>query len=206
MYGIIGKKLGVTRLFDNHGNAFEATIIEAGPCTVTQLKTKEKDGYTAVQLGFGEKKQQKVSKPVQGHLTKSGLPLYSVLREIRNFENLDSLKVGDTIKVNIFHPGDKVKVSGISKGKGFQGVVKRHHFNGGPKTHGQSDRMRAPGSLGQSSFPSRVYPGLRMAGRMGGGPVTMLRLSIVKVDPENNILIIKGSVPGSANGIVIIRK
>ena len=204
MHGIIGKKLGVTRLFDDHGNAYEATIIEAGPCYVTQVKTKDKDGYEAVQLGFGEKKQAKATKPILGHLAKSGLPLFSILREIRNYA--DSVKVGDTIKVDIFHPGDKVKVSGISKGKGFQGVVKRHHFNGGPVSHGQSDRLRAPGSLGQSSYPSRVYKGLRMAGRMGGGPVTLLRLSVVKVDPENNILIIKGSVPGSANGIVIIRK
>jgi len=193
-------------LFDDHGNAYEATIIEAGPCFVTQVKTAEKDGYNAVQLGFGEKKERKLTKAVKGHLAKANLPPFAVLREMRNFDSAEPLKVGDTVKANIFAPGDKVKVTGFSKGKGFQGVVKRHHFSGGPKTHGQSDRLRAPGSLGQSSYPSRVYPGLRMAGRMGGGQVTLLQLHVVKVDPENNLLIIKGSVPGVPKGIVLIRK
>lgn len=206
MHGLLGRKIGVTRLFDDHGNAYQATIIEAGPCFVTQVKTKEKDGYNAVQLGFGAKKETKISKPVKGHLAKANLPPFEVLREMRDFVSPEALKVGDTVKANIFNPGDKVRVTGISKGRGFQGVVKRHHFDGGPKTHGQSDRTRAPGSLGQSSFPSRVFPGLRMAGRMGGEQVTILRLRIMKVDPDNNILIIKGSVPGMARGIVLIRK
>jgi len=206
MRGIIGKKLGMTRIFDGAGNVVAATVIEAGPCWVTQVKTAEKDGYKAVQVGFGEKKEKHVTKPVMGHTKASGKGPFLVLRELRDFDHGQPLKVGDAIKVDIFAPGDVVRVAGISKGLGFQGVVRRHHFGGGPKTHGQSDRLRAPGSLGQSSYPSRVYKGLRMAGRMGGDKVTMRNLRILKIDEANNLIIIKGAVPGTDQGIVFIRK
>ncbi|MBN2001123.1 50S ribosomal protein L3 [candidate division KSB1 bacterium] len=206
MHGIIGKKLGITRLFDDNGNSYVATVVQAGPCYVTQVKTVEKDGYEAVQFGFEEKKEKHTTKPVLGHLAKNNLKPFKILKELRDFQSEEVLKPGDVIKADIFRPGDKVKVTGISKGKGFAGVVKRHNFSGGPKSHGQSDRLRAPGSLGQSSYPSRVYKGLRMAGRMGGKNVTISGLKIMKVDSENNLVIIKGSVPGANKGFVIIRK
>lgn len=206
MRAIIGKKLGMTRVFDEAGNMVPATVIEAGPCVITQVKTKEKDGYKAIQIGFGSKKEKHTTKALMGHVKASGKGPYRVLRELRDLDLDQELKVGDEIKADIFRPGDIVKVSGVSKGLGFQGVVRRHHFNGGPVTHGQSDRLRAPGSLGQSSYPSRVFKGLRMAGRMGGEKVTLRNLRIVKVDSANNIIIVKGAVPGTENGIVLIRK
>ncbi len=206
MRGIIGKKVGMTRVFDEAGNVVAATVIEAGPCYVTQVKTVEKDGYHAIQMGFGEKKEKRTTKPLLGHMKKSGKGPFAVLREFRDFDNGQDLKVGDVIKADIFSVGDIVKVTGISKGLGFQGVVRRHHFAGGPKTHGQSDRLRAPGSLGQSSFPSRVFKGLRMAGRMGGDRVTVRNLRVLKVDEANNLIIVKGAVPGSDRGIILIRK
>jgi len=196
----------MTRIFDENGNAVPVTVIEVGPCYVTQIKSKEKDGYEAIQVGYGKRKEKHTTKPVLGHLKKSGLKPFRVLKELRNFESKEPLKLGDEIKVDIFSAGDIVSVTGISKGKGFAGVVKRHGFGGGPKTHGQSDRWRAPGSLGQSSYPSRVFKGLKMAGRMGGKKVTVKGLSVVKVDVENNLLLVKGAVPGANKGIVIIRK
>ncbi|OGB98720.1 50S ribosomal protein L3 [candidate division KSB1 bacterium RBG_16_48_16] len=206
MQGLLGKKLGMTRIFDDAGNAMAATVIEAGPCVVAQIKTVERDGYSAIQVGFGEQSEKHTNKPETGHFRKNGLKLFKVLQEFRDFESEEPPKVGDEIKADIFSVGDIVTVAGISKGKGFQGVVKRHKFSGGPKTHGQSDRLRAPGSLGQSSYPSRVYKGLRMAGRMGGKKVTIKTLRVVKVDPDNNLLIIRGAVPGPSKGIVLVRK
>ncbi|HNW61061.1 MAG TPA: 50S ribosomal protein L3 [bacterium] len=206
MRSIIGKKLGMTRVFDEAGNVVPATIIEAGPNVVTQIKTVEKDGYTAVQIGFGSKKPKHVTKAVQGQTKKSGKGPFEVVRELRDFDNGQELQVGDEIKCSIFNPGELVRVTGITKGLGFQGVVRRHHFGGGPKSHGQSDRMRAPGSLGQSSYPSRVFKGLKMAGRMGGTQQTVRNVRVVKVDEANNLLIIKGAVPATDQGIVLIRK
>ncbi len=206
MIGIIGRKLGMTRIFGERGRAIPVTVIEAGPCYVTQVKTEESDGYNAVQLGFDETKEKRVTKPILGHLKKAGVKPLRVLREFRNFQLEDELQLGQEIRVDIFKEGDKVSVTGYTKGRGFAGVVKRHGFGGGPKTHGQSDRWRAPGSIGQSSFPSRVLKGLRMAGRMGNTRVTVRNLEVVKVDPENNLLVVKGAVPGSIKGIVTIRK
>jgi len=207
MVGLIAKKLGMTRFFDEKtGNSVAVTVLEAGPCVVTQVKTEEIDGYTAVQLGFGQKKEKRTSKAILGHLAKSAAkPLY-LMREFRDFVSAAPLKLGDEVKADVFSVGDQVSISGISKGKGFAGVVKRHHFNGGPVTHGQSDRLRAPGSLGQSSYPSRVYKGLRMAGRLGNEKVTVSGLKVVKVDIENNLLLIKGAIPGANQGYVLIKK
>jgi large subunit ribosomal protein L3 len=206
MIGIIGRKLGMTRIFGERGKAIPVTVIEAGPCYVTQVKTEDTDGYNAVQLGFDETKEKRVTKPVLGHLKKAGVKPLRVLREFRDFELEGELQLGQEIRVDIFKEGDKVSVTGFTKGRGFAGVVKRHGFGGGPKTHGQSDRWRAPGSIGQSSFPSRVLKGLRMAGRMGNTRVTVKNLEVVKVDPENNLLVIKGAIPGAIKGIVTIRK
>ncbi|HDI52458.1 50S ribosomal protein L3 [candidate division KSB1 bacterium] len=206
MIGLIGRKLGMTRIFDEEGRHVPVTVIEAGPCYVTQIKTVDKDGYVAVQLGFREKKESRTTKPLLGHFKKANTKPTYVLQEFRDFDNWQNLKLSDEIKVDIFSPGDVVKVTGRSKGRGFAGVVKRHRFAGGPKTHGQSDRARAPGSVGQSSFPSHVLKGLRMAGRMGGKRVTVLNLKVVKVYPEQNLLLLKGAVPGAVNGYVRIVK
>ncbi len=203
--GILGKKLGMTSLFDENGEAVPCTIIEAGPCFVTQVRTAEKDGYTAVQLGFDEQKERLVNKPVKGHFATSGVKAMRLLREFRN--NGADYKVGQEVRVDVFAQGDSVDVTGKSKGRGFQGVVKRHHFGGvGMTTHGQSDRVRAPGSIGGSSYPSRVFKGMRMGGRMGFEQVTVKNLAVVKVIPESNILIVKGSVPGAINGYLSIEK
>ncbi len=206
MGGILGKKIGMTNIFTEHGDAVPCTVIEAGPCYVTQIKTKEKDGYEAVQLGFDEKKERLVNRPMKGHFTKAGVKPTRILQEFKGF-HISALKVGAEIKLDtLFSAGDKVKVSGTSKGKGFQGVVKRHHFAGGSRTHGQSDRERAPGSIGSSSFPSRVFKGLRMAGRMGGERVSIRNLKILKVIPESNIILVQGSIPGAVNSYVEITK
>ena len=206
MNGILGKKIGMTSIFDETGEAIPCTVIEAGPCYVTQVRTKEKDGYEAVQLGFDEKKDRLVNKPMKGHFAKAATKALRLLREFKGF-NGGSLKAGDEIKVDMFAPGDIVDVSGKSKGRGFQGVVKRHHFGGvGMTTHGASDRVRAPGSIGGSSYPSRVFKGMRMGGRMGFERVTVKNLKVVKVIPESNILIIRGSVPGAINGYLEIEK
>ncbi len=204
MAGILGYKIGMTQIFDEDGLVVPVTVVKAGPCYVTQIKTKENDGYDAVQLSFGEIKEKRVTKPLLGHFAKAGVKPKRHLVEF-DFGQDHQLKVGDEIKVDIFQPGLAVKVSGITKGKGFQGVVKRHGFGGGPKTHGQSDRLRAPGSIGQSSYPSRVFKGMKMAGRMGGKRHTLVNVKVVKVDPENNLLFLKGAVPGARNSLVEIR-
>lgn len=206
MSGILGKKIGMTSLFDENGEAVPCTVIEAGPCYVTQVRTQAKDGYDAIQLGFDEKKDRLVNKPLKGHFTKAATKALRLMREFRGV-NGTSMKAGDEVKVDMFAPGDIVDVSGKSKGRGFQGVVKRHHFGGvGMTTHGASDRVRAPGSIGGSSYPSRVFKGMRMGGRMGFERVTIKNLKVVKVIPESNILIIRGSVPGAINGYLEIEK
>ena len=209
---ILGKKLGASQIFDAEGKMIPVTVVEAGPCLATQIKTKEKDGYNAMQIGFGEAKH--IKKPQKGHIEKiSNFPPAFAKREFpisnlkwfREFRNNDpELKLGDEIRVDIFKEGDIVKVSGLSKGKGFAGVVKRHGFHGGPKSHGQKHSLRAPGSIG-SSFPEHVRKGTRMAGRMGYKKITVKNLKIVKVDAENNILAIKGAVPGPKGMLLEIR-
>ncbi len=199
MSGILGKKIGMTSIFDDNGQMIPCTIIEAGPCYVTQIRTKDRDGYEAIQLGFDEIKERLVNKPLKGHFKKGGVKPLRLISEFRNF-NGTQLELGQEVRVDTFQQGDVVDVSGRSKGRGFQGVVKRHHFGGvGMTTHGQSDRVRAPGSIGASSYPSRVMKGRRMAGRMGGERVTVKNLTVLKVIAESNILIVKGSVPGAIN-------
>jgi len=204
---ILAKKLQMTQIFDLEGRAVPVTLIQAGPCFVTQIKSKDtKDGYSAVQIGFGEMKEKKVKKPQAGHLAKIPNPKSQIpnLKYLREFRTEDSeLKLGDEIKADVFKEGDFVKVIGISKGKGFQGVVKRHGFKGGPASHGQKDRLRAPGSIG-ATFPERVIKGMRMAGRMGADQVTVEGLKIAKVDAENNIIAIKGAVPGNRGSLIEI--
>jgi large subunit ribosomal protein L3 len=204
MRGLLGKKIGMMRYFDESGSPKVATVIEAGPCTVIQVKTRQKDGYDAVQLGFQEKKERLMTKPLLGHFKKANASPQRVLKEFRDFQG--EVKLGDQVKVDIFSVGERVHVSGLSKGKGFAGVVKRHKFAGGPKTHGQSDRLRAPGSIGSSSFPKRVFKGLRMGGRMGHERKTLRNLQIVKIIPDRNLLLVRGGVPGARNTILEIRK
>lgn len=203
MKQFLGKKIGMTRIFAEDGASVPVTVIEAGPCRVTQVKTKEKDGYRAVQVAFGEKRKNLINKPLAGHLKKSGLETTRWLSELK-LEDADNFEAGQLLDVSVLHPGDVIKVTGVSKGLGFQGAVRRHHFAGGPKTHGQSDRHRAPGSVGASSFPSRTFRGQRMAGRMGGETVTVKNLKVVDVDREHNTLLVKGAVPGKPNGLVKI--
>jgi large subunit ribosomal protein L3 len=204
--GILGKKIGMTSIFDDNGQMIPCTIIEAGPCYVTQIRTKVKDGYEAVQLGFDEIKERLVTKPLKGHFKKSGVKPLRLISEFRII-NGTQFQLGQEVRVDSFEQGEIVDVSGRSKGRGFQGVVKRHHFGGvGMTTHGQSDRVRAPGSIGSSSYPSRVLKGMRMAGRMGGERVTVKNLKVLKVIAESNILIVKGSVPGAINSYLEIVK
>lgn len=207
MSGILGKKIGMTSVYDDNGVAVPCTVIEAGPCFVTQVRTKEKDGYDAVQLGFDEKPVRLVTKPLQGHFKKAGSKALRLLREFRNFNGI-KLELGQELRVDtVFTKGDVVDVTARSKGRGFQGVVKRHHFGGvGMTTHGQSDRVRAPGSIGGSSYPSRVFKGMRMAGRMGFDNVTVKNLTVLKVIPESNLILVKGSIPGAKNTYVTITK
>ncbi len=206
MTGLLGKKLGMTSIFDDAGQVIPCTVIEAGPCYVTQIKTKDRDGYEAVQLGFGERPERLLTKPLRGHLAKSGTKSPRMLREFRG-NGVSEVQPGQEIRVDtVFAKGDVVSIIGTSKGRGFQGVVKRHHFGGGFRTHGQSDRERAPGSIGSSSHPSRVFKGMRMAGRMGGGQVTVRNLKVVGVIADSNLLLVKGSVPGAINGVVEIHK
>ena len=205
MKGLLGKKLGMTQIFDDRGEVIPVTVIEAGPCYITQKKTLENDGYTAVQLGFEEVKPARVNKPELGHLAKSHLPSLRYLREFR-VEDHSDLSEGQKLDASVFEVGDLVDVIGVSKGKGFAGVVKRHHFSGGPRTHGQSDRLRAPGAIGAGSMPGRIIKGLRMAGRMGNDRVTVQNLEIALVDPERNLLAVKGAVPGARDGLLIIRQ
>ena len=205
MSGLIGKKIGMTSLYDEGGKNLACTVIEAGPCVVTQLKNDEKDGYSSVQLGFFDKKETRLNNAEKGHAKKANTEPKSKVVEFKGFE--EELKVGDTVNVNHFVEGEFVDVSGISKGKGFQGVVKRHGFAGvGQSTHGQHNRLRAPGSIGAASYPARVFKGMRMAGQTGNSNVTVQNLKVLKVVPEKNLLVLKGAVPGHKNSYVIIRK
>ncbi len=205
MSGIIGKKVGMTSIFDAEGRNIPCTVIEAGPCVVTQVRTAEKDGYEAVQLAFDEKKEKNTTEPLKGHFAKANTTPKRKLVEFKTFEDVKTL--GDTITVDLFAEGDFVDVVGTSKGKGFQGVVKRHGFGGvGGQTHGQHNRMRAPGSLGASSWPSKVFKGMRMAGRTGGARVKVQNLQILKVYPEQNLLVVSGSIPGAKGSYVIVDK
>ena len=205
MPGLIGKKVGMPSVFSAEGKSIPCTVIEAGPCVVTQVKTIEKDGYTAIQLGFDDKKEKNTTKPLSGHFKKAGT---TPKRKLVEFSGYDvEYKLGDVIDVNLFEGTEYVDVVGTSKGKGFQGVVKRHGFGGvGQTTHGQHNRLRAPGSIGACSYPARVFKGTRMAGQMGNHRVTVQNLQVLKVIPEHNLLLIKGSVPGSKGSIVIIEK
>lgn len=205
MSGLIGKKIGMTRVFSENGEHIPVTVIKAGPCFVTQIKTQEKDGYDAVQLGFEDVKEKNVTKPRNGHFQKASISPKRIIREFKPFAG-DEVKLGAEVTVDIFIEGEKVTVSGTSIGRGFAGVMKRHNFAGAQMTHGQSDRQRSPGSIGQSSWPSKVFKGMRMAGRMGNDRVTISGLSVVKIDTEKNLLFVKGSVPGSKNGFLEIRK
>lgn len=205
MKGMIGKKVGMTQIFDEQGNVIPVTVIEAGPCHVTQIRTKDNEGYVAVQLGYGETKPQRLTKGQLGHLKRNNLPALRVLREFRIKEGDADVQEGDQIKVDVFAKGERVDVIGTSKGRGFAGTIKRHGFSRQPKTHGQSDRERAPGSVGQRSFPGRTLKGQRMSGHMGNERVTTQNLEVVLVDAERNLLAIRGSVPGHKNGIVMIK-
>ncbi|MBO7572993.1 MAG: 50S ribosomal protein L3 [Bacteroidales bacterium] len=205
MQGIIGKKVGMTSIFSVEGKNIPCTVIEAGPCVVTQLKTVEKDGYEAVQLAFDEKKEKRTTKAMKGHFAKAGTTPKKHLVEFKDFGK--EVALGEVVDVNIFIEGEFCDVSGTSKGKGFQGVVKRHGFGGvNDKTHGQHNRLRAPGSLGACSTPSRVFKGMRMGGRMGGDSVKVTSLRVLKVIPESNLLIVKGSVPGAKGSYLIIER
>ena len=199
--GIIGKKLGMSQIFREGGRTEAVTAVEAGPCCVVQVRTDEKEGYNSVQLGFGEAKR--LNSPERGHVKQLGQ--FRHLREFR-VEGTGDVQVGDKVDASLFQVGDLVDVIGISRSKGFAGVVKRHHFKGGPKTHGQSDRHRAPGSIGAGTTPGRVFKGTRMAGRMGGDRVTARNLEVYQADPERNLLLVKGAVPGPKNGLLLIRK
>ncbi len=206
MQGLIGKKVGMTSVFDENGKNIPCTVLQAGPCVVTQIKTKEKDGYFAVQLGFDDKKEKHTTKAEQGHFNKVKTTPKRKLIEFTGFSE-GQVKEGEVLTAELFRPDNWVDVRGWSKGKGFQGVVKRHGFKGvGGQTHGQHNRGRAPGSMGASSFPSRVLPGMRMAGRTGGEQVMSISMRVMKLMPENDILIVKGSVPGPKGGYVIITK
>jgi len=205
MSGIIGKKIGMTSIYDADGKSIPVTVIQAGPCVVTQVKTEATDGYSAIQLGFGEKKEKSTTKPMKGHFAKASTTPKIKMAEFKEFEKTYSL--GDIIGVDIFEEGEFVDVHGNSTGKGFQGVVKRHNFSGvGGQTHGQHNRLRAPGSLGASSFPARVFKGMRMAGRVGNSRVKIQNLTIMKVMADKNLLLIKGSVPGNNGSYLIIEK
>ena len=205
MSGLIGKKVGMTSIFDEHGKNIPCTIIEVGPCVVTQVRTKEVDGYEALQLGFDDKADKRANQAELGHFKKAGTSAKRKLVEFKGFDN--NYKLGDVITVAYFAEGEFVDVTGISKGKGFQGVVRRHGFGGvGQTTHGQHNRLRAPGSVGASSYPSRVFKGMRMAGRMGAENVTVQNLKVLKVVAEKNLLVVKGCIPGHKNAYVTIHK
>ncbi|MFN8591351.1 MAG: 50S ribosomal protein L3 [Thermomicrobiales bacterium] len=202
MQGLIGKKLGMSQVFDDAGLAHPVTVLEVGPCVVTQIRTPDKDGYSAIQLGFGIDKR--LNSPERGHVRASGF-MSRTLREMKA-DDIAEFSVGQVLKADVFNAGDLVDVTGTSKGRGFQGGVKRHGFSGGPRTHGQSDRLRAPGSIGSSATPGRVFKGLRMAGRMGNDRVTVQNLRVMRVDPERNLLLVEGSVPGPNEGLIMVRR
>ena len=203
--GIIGRKVGMTQVFDADGTVHPATVIKAGPCVVVQAKTAQSDGYEAVQLGLVEETPAKANKPTQGHFKKANVPATRVRREVKLAKGGEAPKVGEQVLASIFADGERVDIIGASRGKGFQGVVKRHHFGGGAATHG-SMFHRAPGSIGASSFPSRVVKGMRAAGRMGGGRVTIHNLKVLRVDADNHLLIVEGGIPGAPTSYVVVRK
>jgi large subunit ribosomal protein L3 len=207
MSGLIGKKVGMTSIYDANGKNIPCTVIEAGPCVVTQVRSKEKEGYDAIQLAFEDKKEKHTTKAMKGHFAKAGITPKRVVAEFTRFEADHQKVFGDILKVDIFAEGEFIDVVGISKGKGFQGVVKRHHFAGvGEATHGQHNRLRAPGSVGASSWPSRVMKGLRMAGRMGGDRVKVINLQVLKIITEKNLILVKGAIPGHNGSYVIIER
>ena len=207
MSGLIGKKIGMTSIYDASGKMVPCTVLEAGPCVVTQVKTVEKDGYSAIQLGYDEKKEKNTTKPLKGHFAKAGTTPKKIVREFTRFEEGSKKNFGEVLDVTVFTEGEFVDISGTSKGKGFQGVVKRHGFGGvGDATHGQHNRLRAPGSMGASSYPSRVFKGMRMAGQMGGNKVKVANLEILKIVKEKNLLVVKGSVPGANGSYIIIER
>jgi large subunit ribosomal protein L3 len=205
MSGLLGKKVRMTQVFDDTGRSIPVTVIAAGPCYVSQIKTVETDGYQAVQVGYMEQKEKHAKKPTTGHLKKANLKPLKYLREFDLPLNAE-IKVGDELKVDIFREGEEVVISGLAKGRGFQGVMKRHGFHGAQKTHGQSDRQRAPGSIGQSSDPSRVIKGMKMGGKMGNNRVTIPLVQVVKIDTERNLIFIKGPVPGGPDSLIEIKK
>lgn len=202
--GLLGRKIGMTQIFSPSGEVIPVTVIEAGPCVVTQVRTQDRDGYEAVQIGFGDISPKNLTKPQQGHLKGAG----RLVRHLREFESdsIDDHNIGDLLNVDLFATGQAVDVTGTSKGRGFQGVMKRHGFRGGPRTHGQSDRARAPGSIGAGTTPGRVWKNTRMAGRMGNKRVTVQNLQVVEVLPEKHLLLVRGSVPGAKNGLLTIRR
>jgi len=202
--GLLGRKIGMTQVFSATGEAIPVTVIEVGPCVVTQIRDKERDGYEAVQIGFGEVKPKSLTKPQQGHLAGAG----RLVRHLREFgaDNIEDHQVGQVLSADVFEAGQIIDVTGTSKGRGFQGVVKRHGFSGGPKTHGQSDRHRAPGSIGSGTTPGRVWKGMRMAGRMGNQRVTVQNLEIVEVLADKHLILVRGSVPGARNGLVRVQR
>ena len=200
--GLLGKKLGMTQVFDDKGRMTPVTVIEAGPCRVAQIKTRERDGYEAVQLTFGETKERKLAKAAVGHLKKAQL---SPCRWLKEFKKLGDVQVGQTVKADVFQKGEWVDVEGVSKGKGFQGVMKRHNYSGGPETHGHMFH-RAPGSIGSSSYPSRVWKGKALPGHMGSERVTVQRLKVVDARPDENLLFVSGAVPGARGGLLVVRK
>ncbi len=207
MSGLIGKKLGMTSIYDENGKNIPCTVIEAGPCVVTQVKTKESDGYAAIQLAFDEKKEKHTSKALKGHFAKAGVSPKKVIAEFTRFEEGHEKKFGDVVKADVFIEGEYIDVVGTSKGKGFQGVVKRYNFRGvNDATHGQHNRLRAPGSIGASSYPSRVFKGMRMAGRTGGNRTKMINLQVMKIYTDKNIVVVKGSVPGPIGSYVILER
>ncbi len=203
--GIIGRKVGMTQVFEESGKAIPVTVIEAGPCPVIQVKTQERDGYQAVQLGFGARKENKFNSPERGHFAKADIPPTRVLREIR-VESLDEVSVGDTVDAGLFAEGEFVDVTGTSKGHGFTGVVKRYGFKGGRKSHGGEQDLRRAGSIGASATPSRVFKGKKMPGRYGAKRHTVQNLQVIQADPERNLLVVKGAIPGPPNGLLLIKK
>jgi large subunit ribosomal protein L3 len=203
--GIIGRKVGMTQIFEDSGEAIPVTVIQAGPCPIVQLKTQEKDGYQAVQLGFGKQKESRINKPKRGHFAKAGIDSAFVLREFR-VQSLDDVSVGSVVDASVFSEGELVDVTGTSKGRGFSGVVRRWKFAGGKKTHGGEQDLRRPGSIGASATPSRVFKGKRMPGRYGAKRHTTQNLPVIQADPERNLLVVKGAVPGPPNGLLLIRK
>ena len=202
--GLLGRKIGMTQVFSPTGQVIPVTVLEVGPCVVTQVRTRDRDGYEAVQVGFGEISPKRLAKPEQGHLKGAG----RLVRHLREFgaDNVEEHTVGDVLDADVFTAGQIVDVTGTSKGRGFQGVMKRHGFRGGPRTHGQSDRQRAPGSIGAGTTPGHIFKGTRMAGRMGNRRVTVQNLQVVEVLPDRHLVLVRGSVPGAKNGLVMIRR